>query len=704
MICSLFISDNGGDFFMKLNLFKKQKAFITYALFFLACSCSLNNQPNGSSFDPKIPGGVGGPGSILSVTSPVASIVNNQVLLTWSPPVVYLGLDSFKVHIFRRNCDVNDDACIIDYPELASISSFQVTESQGMSFVDSGATLGQNYTYWFYVEYNGSYDKGKKVGIKVPDAIPSITPIYDYSKFWQTTGFGIGSFTGAGTPISANTLNFGPTTPLSPIMVTGKFAFGKGGSLLYISDSANNRVLVYGRQGALGCDSVKDKTSDTYKACLASAAQEPYVPLNIIGQPDQSSNKSCQEHLRDKTPYGSSLFVSDDNGNPFFDKCLTSPTGIFVEGDNLIISDTGNDRVVVHKILPNNIACDKHFSSSQSTTERCAADAVIGKKGFQDVTYTNDSGVVINPSYSVATDGESALYKPGDVVAKDGNLFILDSGNNRIVRVKQYASQSYWVCTPSTWREPVCSFSAILGQKNYRETKTLSSELANGNLLLNPQTSTLISSSEAIKNSPQIGDYSNFLSKHFENPTTIRLDSSGHLFVGSFENYHGVYGSGLPVELKARILVFNISSLEGDDTSCNIASFSADGCSAIKIIGQDDVNRIPMWSNGFGSYETAVSYGLEYVSSIEVSGDALFAVQPKLNTIKVWTKWSSIQIPGTPRDQEVLNPGGVTNPSNQNLSLPDLKAISFLSYESISKKFFVSDSSANKIYEVILSE
>jgi len=687
---------------MFLKAFNKKK--VIYFLFLLTCSCSPIDNSSSPSFDPKTPGSVSGPSVVLSVTSQSAALVNNQVLLTWSSPVIYSGLESFKVHVFRRNCDVNDSACVIDYPELAATSSFQITESKDVSFLDTGVLIGQNYTYWIYVEYNGSFDSGKKIGIKIPDAVNNSAPLSNYSTFWQNTGFGVGSFSAAGTPLSASVLNFGLTSPLTPSMITGKFSFGKNGALLYISDTANNRVLVYGRQGAIGCDLIKEKDGSAYVACLTNSAREPYVPLNVIGQPDQSSNKSCQKHLVDQTPYNSSQFTVDANGDPSFDKCLTSPTGILVDGDSLIIADTGNDRIVIHKSLPSNIACDKNFSISQLTTEKCAADIVIGKKGFQDVTYVDSVGNIINPPYSLASDGESSLNKPGDIVAKDGNLYILDSGNNRIVRVKQFASQSYWTCSTSTWKDPVCSFSALLGQKNYHESKTLRGELANGNLAFNPQINNLITPGQAIQGGSQAGDYSNFLSKHFESPTSIKIDKFGNLFVSSYENYQGVNSTGLPVELRARILVFNISSLEGEDTSCNIASFSSNGCSAIKIFGQDDPNRIPIWANGFSSYETAVPYGLDYISSIEIVENAVFAVQPKTNSIKVWTNWRSSQISGFPKDQEVFNPGGANNPVNQNLSLPDLKSISYLSYESVSKKFFVADSAANKIYEVIINE
>jgi len=663
------------------------------------CSCIIAKPPTGSTFDPKIPGSTTSAGNILSVSGASATVVNNQVLLTWNPPVIYLGSSVFKVHIFRQACLITDLSCVIDYPQLAALSSFQVTESSGFSYLDTKVQLGTNYSYWLYVEFNGAYDSGVKLGAFVPSTSVNNSIISDYSTFWQNLGLGIGFFVIPNSPMSAQTLNIGKTSALNPTNVSGKFAFGKGGSLLYVADTANNRVLVYGKQGALGCDSIADKTGDAYIFCLASVSGEPFVPLNVIGQPDQYSNKSCSEHYQDHTAYGNSTFVTlDTNQSPVFDRCLTAPTGLFVENNNLIIADTGNDRVVIHDALPNNIACDKNFSISLNSTERCAASIIVGKKDFTDLPHLNQSGVVVRPPHSTILDGESSLLRPNDVVAKDGNLYILDSGNSRIVRVKQYANPSYWGCGESTWKTPICSFSAILGQKNYHEVKTFSSELSNGNLYLDENSRVNLSSQISLE---ETGDYSNFLAKHFDNPSSLFLNESGTLFVSSFENYLSASGTSSQTQLKARILTFNISALEGEQPPCNVASFSASGCSAVKVLGQADINKIPVWASGFGSYETAISYGLEYVSSILTIGQSLLAAQPGNNSIKVWSDWAKIQMPGFPRDKEVLNPQGSLSPKDPTKTLPYLKSISFIQYEPASKRFFVTDSESNKIYEVV---
>lgn len=641
--------------------------------------CTSSEEGSGNRFDPKIPGGnIGGNGKILSVSDvQLDTSTSGKITVKWTNPALYLFTD-FKVHVYRRACYHESDSCTISSPATGTVSIFEVYSGQDNQFVDANGILtGQNYTYWFYVEKSNVFDTGVKTGVATP--IPQSTAnLSNPATFWQKTGVGIGSFVTPSTPFSAYTLIPGETSSSAPQKVTGRMAIGRGGAVMYIADTDNNRILVYAKQGALSCDSITNKNSDAYKACVFQYSGEPYVPVNVLGQPNQYSTKTCQEHEAANTiHYSTTKFISiDQNSNlPKYDKCLTKPTGVLVDGDNLLISDSGNDRVVVHKGLPIKLACDKNMIPGQTSSDNCAADFVIGKQGLSDLAV-----------YSVLNDGESSLKNPTDLVVKAQDLYILDAGNHRVVKVAKYSDSNYFNCFPSSWKQPLCSFQAVLGQRGFREAKTFTDELSNGNITITGNT---------------LSD-ATFLEKHFQDPSSMILNSQGRLLISSFENFQDTdLDSGLPMEMRARILVFDINILEGSTPSCNIASFAAFGCSASKVFGQSSFDKIPLWASGTGSFESQVSYGLHYVSNMALAGDTLVVVQPDLNKVKIWSSWTQTTSAGTPYDYDVLDPEGAVNPTNTNQNLPDLGNISAIAFDSVTSRFFITDTANRLIYEVM---
>lgn len=655
-----------------------KKLILTFLSILTLLSCTSPEDTKAPLFDPRIPGGnIGGNGSILSVSNvAVDTTIPGKIVVSWINPALYLFTD-FKVHLYRRPCYSESDTCVISPPATGASDVFEVYNGQDSSFSDtSGILTGQNYTYWLYIEKSSVFGDGVKIGATTP--IPqSVISLTDPATFWQRTGIGFGSFVTPNTPFSAYTLNPGLSSSVNPQRNTGKMAFAKSGAVLYVADTDNNRIVVLAKQGALSCDSITNKSSDAYKVCVYQYATEPYVPVNVIGQPNQYASKSCQDHLSDSTVYYSNIkFVANDSDTnlPKYDRCLTKPTGVWVDNDNLIIADSGNDRVVVHKGLPVKNACDQNMTPGQTTAQNCSADLVIGKKGFTDLS-----------SYSVSTDGESALKNPTDVLVKDSDLYILDSGNHRVVKASNYSDTTYFKCFASSWKQSLCSFSAVLGQRGFREAKTLSSEIAASNLSFSGNT----------LSDPY------FLAKHFENPTSMALSSAGQLLISSYENVSGTDSvTGRPMELRSRILVFDISIMSGTSPSCNIASFSGFACNASKVFGQATFDKIPVWSSGSGSFESQVSYGLLYVSGMTLAGNTLFVVQPDSNKIKVWSTWSTVTAAGIPYDFDIENPGGSPNPNDPSVNLPNLSNITAIGFDAISSKFYISDTGNKLIYEI----
>lgn len=645
---------------------------------FNLASCSPSQEDALKTFDPRIPGGIiGGEASVFSVSNATLNTsVAGQITITWNNPALYL-FTAYTIHVIKRACDQTSASCTVDPPVHGAPSVFEIYSGQADSYIDTNSIYeGQPYTYWIFVEKNNVFDSGTKIGASTGITTPSIT-LNNPSNFWHTTGIGIGSMNVVGSPFSAWTLGPGITSIADPINVKGKIARVKNGALLYVADTDNNRVVVYARSAALACESISDKLSDEYAICVSSNATEPYAPVNVIGQPSQASNKTCAQHNADATiHYSSTRFVPLDGADPVYSKCLTGPTAVWADGNNLLIADTGNNRIVVHKDLPGKIACDRNMIIGQTTVDNCAADFVIGKKDFKDMT-----------NYSLATDGIASLNRPNDMVTKDGHLYILDAGNNRVVKVKYYANTSYFNCSSSNWKQALCRFSGLLGQASYDENKSLSSELLATNITL---------SGDTLSNP-------SFLQKYFENPTSMILTADGRLAISTFENYSGVdSGTGRIMELKSRIMLFPIAILEENPSLyCNSASFIGSGCNASGIIGQSVASKLPVWASGSGSYETGVSYGLDYVSGMVMSGNSLIAVQPSGNKLKFWPELSATVALGYPYSYNVIDPDGAVNPTNTSLALPDFVSLSSIVFDSISRRFFVMDSGDGIIHEVV---
>ncbi len=141
---------------------------------------------------------------------------------------------------------------------------------------------------------------------------------------------------------------------------------------LYVSDTSNSRVLVWR-------DSVHFRDGDPADL--------------VIGQPDF-------ETVSSNTEGGASFLPSNIT--------LSRPVGLAVGGDGtLYVADTGNNRVL-------------RFPRPIDQTGRIAADAVIGQVDF----VSNTSALV----------SASSLRAPiGVALAPNGNLFVGDTGNNRVL-------------------------------------------------------------------------------------------------------------------------------------------------------------------------------------------------------------------------------------------------------------------------------
>ncbi len=195
---------------------------------------------------------------------------------------------------------------------------------------------------------------------------------------------------------------------------------------LYVADTNNNRVLVM-------------------KTPVASGD----VPQFVYGQPDDALNlvnsgAGASVHTlnapRGVFADGNHVIISDTGNNRvlIFDATATTndatlvlgqasfstatpngggaslatlqqPTAAFTDGTSLFVADTGNHRVLVWKAFP--------------TTNGQAADFVLGQ--------SSPAGILSNGGQAAAS--AQSMSFPAAIEVINGTLFVADSGNNRIL-------------------------------------------------------------------------------------------------------------------------------------------------------------------------------------------------------------------------------------------------------------------------------
>lgn len=184
------------------------------------------------------------------------------------------------------------------------------------------------------------------------------------------------------------------TLPESVAVVGGK---------LIVTDSSNNRVLIW----------------DTIPTVSNTAAD------HVLGQADfvhYTKNDENQDGVPDTAPSAKTLF---------------NPTGVWSDGTHLLVADSGNNRVLVWNTFP--------------TANQVAADAVLGQKDFLGSAANDFAGSGV----AGVTPTADSLSYPYAIFSKEGQLFIADRDNNRVLVWNRY------------FANPHQAADIVLGQSNF---------------------------------------------------------------------------------------------------------------------------------------------------------------------------------------------------------------------------------------------
>lgn len=648
------------DIIFKRN-FMKKILIITLCLFSLvACKGgSKKTVENDDFFDPAVPGGSNGSDSRLPALRSlnVTIMPDGRKSLTWIIPSTYVGQD-YEIYLYRISGDgvtapLPDPADTYSTAYLYKVSN-PYTPIKTASYIDNTPLLSETtYSYYAYVNVGERWSSVAKFTITTP-AFSNVVNMPGANDFWKKVTNILGSEPMGGA-LFVNTLSPGPSSIGNP---SGSCAFAFDGGIMYCADTQNNRVMIYVSDSYLACKDY-DKTSVDYEVCKAMYNGYPLSPVAVLGQKSLSTNYPCGH-----------------SSNPLdASQCLTSPRSIFVSKDNeVFIADSGNDRVKFYPIPPVYGCYHVLNFVGEQTPDECSPTKVVGKRDLFDLD-----------NYSVITDGIASLDNPTGMAFNGGELYITDTGNHRVVTVKNFLDDEIFNCIGGSWKTATCRFSSVLGQQDFYSKRSFANEYTLGNITYSPGLDSL-------------SDNGEFLKRHFANPTEIFIKDGAMVLVTN-ENFRDA-SSSPTFNLYSRILIYEQDPIGGVSSLCHSGNFNTVACEPSYIIGQESHEKLIELGN-LDSYED-VPFSIKDID-IAFLGSYMFAIEKQSNQVKVWNSIeNSSPGNGVPYSFKIQNPSGVYD-SELSRNLPDLKGLSSIDVVDIVGAVYIFDGTGGKVYELPLA-
>jgi uncharacterized protein (TIGR03437 family) len=251
--------------------------------------------------------------------------------------------------------------------------------------------------------------------------------------FGSTCNVAVNQFDSGTQYTAAATLQPCQLTGTAQNMMNLPIGVASDGTRLAVADSANNRILIY--------NSVPTSNGANADLVLGQSNFTNYLP---------GTTQSALRYPNGVTIFGGRLFVADTYnhrvliyntiptssnvnadiviGQPNFTShnCPTTPsastmcdpTSVTTDGTRLIVTDLGNNRVLIFNHIP--------------TSNGVAADIVVGEPDFV-TNDLNNANSTTDPSPSSCCSGSASLQWPRDAFSDGQRLIISDGGNNRIL-------------------------------------------------------------------------------------------------------------------------------------------------------------------------------------------------------------------------------------------------------------------------------
>lgn len=700
-----------------MNSFKKLLNILIIMglpLFVVSCNTTDDEEVEEKQYyyDPRIPFGTISltKSKVLDVTNLRADTsVLNKIRLSWTVPPLYTTMD-YTISIYKRRqppesfnikCPApeGNDASLCPADEASGAPLYLRSAMQGVAYLDENiideegvesndVAADTDYSYWVFVKINeNDWSNGVRIDVKSKAPGSSFT-LPSPLKFWENKRWSLGLDPLNGNVNYLQSLNPGAVVPGDN---KGGIALAYSGNTMYVADTDNNRVVIYARNGAMACEDFTDEVEKS--ACLLQYIGAPMVAMNVLGQAAPGTTYPCGGPYENIFATGGNRDGICDAGeecenNPLpQNECLTKPRKVSVIANRLFISDSGNNRIVVYNNLPTN-GCITDNGTGIITPRVCTPNWVIGKAGLMDTT----------PSYPLETLGNSSLNEPTDVNAKDGNLYVADTGNNRVIKIRQYFNRDVFNCTSETWTSPLCRFTKVLGQPDFYTRTTFEDLLtANPNILIQ----------DGLKNTLH-PDFDGLLKRYFRSPNRIFFTEDGKMLVSSNERFSQLNPIGGQNALHARIMIFNENPIAEETSPCNPATFNVGDCDADDVIGQERFDRLLTVSGEGESNYNELAIGLYSIEDFDLIStpneegeniETILAVSSVTNEVYYWNNWRNKTLEGYPKSAKAVNPNGAPNPVNGQL-LPILQSLCAIRMSDISNNVYVTDCGGRRVHEI----
>lgn len=619
-------------------------------LFFvlLLASCAEKSEEQSqriSFFDP------GFPGTKTDSSLNLRPVMNlkaeseklGEVKLNWEMPAVYDGLD-WVAYVFRvdggfyqqNEFRLPDPSDPLEAAYLF-LASADFEPFKGTEYVDRRVLEGDEYTYIVHIRLEERWSAEART-FALSKSVSGSVEVPSAGDFWDRAQ--LGSSLGINKPeATSGSLSAGASAPGE---TKGKMAWGAEGSILYVAETERNRVSVFANQAYFQCKR-QHEDPDDLAACIDMNKDAPLQFMSVLGQPDFASSYSCHD---DQNPLGD-------------DECMSGPSALLARGDRLYVA-TADGRVMVYAGLPY-YGCHNINSITGPTVKQCKASKIFGRKGFSDFS-----------AYSLASDGDKALFCPSGMAMDAGDLYISEGCKNRVVVVKNATNDALSSCSEETWGTSQCRFAGVLGQKDLFSSDSFS-------LAMSPGPGGEPARLEYSLHEDKLSDGGDFLRRHFANPTTLEFDDQGRLLVLADENFSRPM-AGVELKLRSRILAWSESPLKGSLPECRPQTFEEGGCDADFVIGQRGFDRIP-----------ALAAGEEYLdldyallgSDFSLAGRHLFFAGADSGRIMYWsdfTRMETEQHNGVRADFPIERPDPTRAGGDGTYLLPDVERIKTLSF------------------------
>jgi hypothetical protein len=216
------------------------------------------------------------------------------------------------------------------------------------------------------------------------------------------------------------------------------------GTNLYVSDTGNNRVLIFNSIPSSNNASAnvvvgQSAVGNSGSACTATGMHSPYS-VNVIGGnlyvADQINNRVLEYSGIPSANGASANFVlgqgsatscNQNRGGSIGAGTMVTPDAVASDGTNLFVADTGNNRVLLFEPIPTATGTSASFAiGQQNLTSGFANQCHIGSFNYP-LSYENDS----EPDYCLVDS--NLVSAPQGLLFFGSTLYIADTANSRIL-------------------------------------------------------------------------------------------------------------------------------------------------------------------------------------------------------------------------------------------------------------------------------